>query len=48
MSRENIAKVATEAAKLLKENPEWTYKKAIAKAKELIEDESVEKMEKVG
>lgn len=47
MSRDNIEKVAMEAAKLLFDNPEWTYKKSIEKAKELIEDaEKVCKMEK--
>lgn len=46
MSRDNIEKVATEAARLLFDNPEWTYKKAIEKAKELIEDEGMAKMEK--
>lgn len=48
MSKENIAKIAVEASKLLFDNPSWTYVKAIEKAKELIEDaERISKMEKI-
>lgn len=36
MTRQQINKVAAAAAKLLKENPDWTYRKAIDKAKEMI------------
>lgn len=40
MTRKDIARVASEAAKILFDNPEWTHKKCIEKAKELIEDEN--------
>ena len=45
MNKEKIEKVATEAAKLLFDNPGWAYKRAIETARELIEDESMVKME---
>lgn len=48
MSRDNIAKIAIEASKLLFDNPNWTYAEAINKAKELIEDDKrISKMEKI-
>jgi len=31
-----IANIVDEAARLLRDNPDWTYKQAIDKAKELI------------
>lgn len=40
MTKAQIATVAEEAAKLLKENPEWSYSKAITKAKEMITNEA--------
>lgn len=39
MNKEEGKKIATavdEAARLLRENPTWTYKQAIEKAKELL------------
>ena len=39
LTREDKRKITTavdEAARLLKENPHWTYKKAMRKAKELL------------
>lgn len=47
MTKENIAKVATEAVKLLFDNPNWTYEKAIERAMEVIENEDMAKMEKI-
>lgn len=35
-----------EAVRLLRENPEWTYKKALEKAKEMILDEKMENLAK--
>jgi len=32
----NVTVVADEAARLLRDNPEWTYKKAIEEAKRLL------------
>ena len=46
MTKTQISTVVEEAARLLRENPSWTYKKAIAKAKEVIQDEGLSKMEK--
>ncbi len=46
MTKAKITTAVEEAARLLRENPHWTYKKAIDKAKEMIADESIEKMEK--
>lgn len=37
MNKKRIAMVADEAARLLKDNPTWTYKKAIEKAREMID-----------
>lgn len=37
IDKKKIATVAEEAARLLKENPRWTYKQAIEKAKETLE-----------
>lgn len=48
MSKENIAKIAVEASKLLFDNPSWTYNKAIITAKEMIEDAAKDpEMEKI-
>lgn len=47
MTKKQITTVVEEAARLLKDNPTWTYKKAINRAKEMIEDEDLSKMEKV-
>lgn len=38
MTKKQITTAVDEAARLLRENPDWTYKKAIDKAKELIEN----------
>lgn len=48
MTKTQIAIVAEEAAKLLKENPDWSYTKAIKKAKEMIlhEDSKVDMVKK--
>ena len=46
MNEKRILMTAKEAAKLLKENPNWTYKKAMDKAKEMIRDAKVEDLEK--
>lgn len=46
MNEKRILMTAKEAAKLLKENPDWTYKKAMDKAKEMIRDAKVENLEK--
>ncbi|WP_272879132.1 hypothetical protein [Clostridium sp. Cult2] len=40
MDKKRIRAVAEEAARLLFENPEWTHKKAIEKAKEMILNEN--------
>ena len=37
MNKTKIITISEEAAKLLRENPTWTYKKAIDKAKEILE-----------
>lgn len=37
MNKTQIITISEEAAKLLRENPTWTYKKAIDKAKEILE-----------
>lgn len=34
MTKKQITTAVEEAARLLRENPDWTYKKAIDKAKE--------------
>lgn len=34
MTKKQITTAVDEAARLLRENPDWTYKKAIDKAKE--------------
>ncbi|MDR7856329.1 hypothetical protein [Tissierella sp.] len=47
MTKKQITTAVEEAARLLRENPDWTYKRAIARAKEMISNESIEKMEKV-
>lgn len=36
MNKTKIITISEEAAKLLRENPTWTYKKAIDKAKEIL------------
>lgn len=36
MTKKQIATAAEEATRLLRENPSWTYKEAIAKAKEML------------
>ncbi|WP_313232480.1 hypothetical protein [Tissierella praeacuta] len=41
MNKTKIITISEEAAKLLRENPTWTYKKAIDKAKEMISNEKV-------
>lgn len=46
MDEKRIAMTAEKAARLLRENPDWSYKKAIAKAKEELCNEKVEVMEK--
>lgn len=40
MTKVQITTAVEEAARLLRENPDWTYKKAIDKAKEMITDEN--------
>ena len=40
MTKAQITTAVEEAARLLRENPTWTYKKAIAKAKEMIAGEN--------
>ncbi|MCQ4921533.1 hypothetical protein NE686_00425 [Tissierella carlieri] len=47
MNNKEMANIAVEAAKLRKAYPGLTIKEAIAKAKEMISGESIEKMEKV-
>lgn len=42
MSKENIAKIAEEAVKLLFDNPTWSYDRAIRTAKEMIENNEME------
>ncbi|WP_312906821.1 hypothetical protein [Tissierella praeacuta] len=37
MTKKQITTAVEEAARLLRENPTWTYKKAIDKAKEILE-----------
>lgn len=37
MTKAKITTTVEEAARLLRENPHWTYKKAIDKAKDLLE-----------
>lgn len=46
MTKKQITTAVEEAARLLRENPSWTYKKAIAKAKEVIGNEDLSQMEK--
>lgn len=46
MTKAQITTVAELAARLLKENPSWKYYECINKAKEMIEDEGMAKMEK--
>lgn len=46
MNKTQIITVSEEAARLLRENPTWTYKKAIDKAKEMIGNEETKAMEK--
>lgn len=36
MTNKQIANIAMEAARLLKENPGWSYRKAIEKARDTI------------
>lgn len=38
MEKERVTLAADEAVKLFKDNPDWSYKRAIEKAKELILD----------
>lgn len=47
MNKKQITTVVEEAARLLKENPTWTYKKAMDEAKEMISGENTETMEEV-
>lgn len=47
MTKVQVTTVVELAAKLLRENPSWKYYECINKAKELIKDEKVEKMEKI-
>lgn len=47
MDGKRIAMTADEAARLLKENPSWTYKEAIEKARELLGYEKMETMAEV-
>ena len=47
MTKIQIAIAVEAAARLLNENPSWTYKQAIDKAKEVIQDEEMDKVEKV-
>lgn len=46
MTEKQISNAVEQAARLLRENPDWTYKKAIDKAKEMISNERMVKMEK--
>lgn len=46
MDDKKIMMAVEEAARLLRENPEWTYKKALEKAKEMILDEKMENLAK--
>ena len=46
MTEIEIKRGTEEAARLLRENPSWTYKQAIDKAKEVIQDEEMAKVEK--
>lgn len=46
MTKKQITSAVEEVARLLRENPTWTYKKAIDKAKEMISNEKVKTMEK--
>ncbi|MGJ0848428.1 hypothetical protein ACR77J_17195 [Tissierella praeacuta] len=41
VNKTKIITISEEAAKLLRENPTWTYKKAIDKAKEMISNEKI-------
>lgn len=47
MTKQQITDAIEEVARLLIENPSWTYKKAIDKAKEMISNEKMVKMEKI-
>ena len=46
MNEKNVYIVVKEAARLKRKNPKLTYKKAMAKAKEELGYEKMEKMEK--
>jgi predicted dehydrogenase len=46
MAKKQITTVAEESARLLRENPTWKYYECIRKAKEMISNEDIEKMEK--
>lgn len=46
MNEKRITMVVNEAVRLLRENPDWTYKKAMDKAKEMVADEKAKVMEK--
>ncbi|WMM24024.1 hypothetical protein RBU61_13980 [Tissierella sp. MB52-C2] len=46
MAKKQITTIAVEAARLLRENPTWKYYECIRKAKELISNEDIEKVEK--
>lgn len=46
MTNKEIAKIAVEAAKLIKDNPKLSYREAIEKAREMIVGVETEKMEK--
>ncbi|WP_236913310.1 hypothetical protein [Clostridium sp. Cult1] len=46
MDEKRITAAVGEAARLLRENPEWTYIKATDKAKEELSNEGMEKVEK--
>jgi len=49
MDENRITMIVDEAARLLRENPDWTYKEAIEKAKGMIlnEDSKVDMVKKV-
>lgn len=46
MDENRITMIVDEAARLLRENPGWTYRQAIEKAEEMILNEKVEKVER--
>ena len=46
MAKEQITTAVEEAARLLRENPTWTYQEAIEKAKKMVADEGDKTIEK--